>query len=384
MTQTAPPRTVTVIGGGIGGLTAALTFAQTGAKVFLVEQAPEITAVGAGIQITPNAARVLEALGLGDALASASIISQAVVPSDALTGVALARFPLDVQKPPYRLMHRAALIDVLMTACAAAGVEITLGAKVAMITDQDEVLLDTGKALATTDLTIFADGVKSIGRTYIAGGCDPFFTGQVAWRAVIDQDAPPEARIWMAPGRHVVSYPLPGNRLNIVAVQERDAWADEGWSHRADPADVQAAFADCAPVLRDLLAQIGDVHLWGLFRHDVALQWHRGRMVLLGDAAHPTLPFLAQGANMAIEDAYVLAQCVAKGGDPDLALEQYQALRRPRVTRAIAAANANAVNYHLRGVNRQVAHLGLRAIGQVAPKRFLGRLDWLYGHDVTR
>ena len=168
--------------------------------------------------------------------------------------------------------------------------------------------------------------------------------------------------------------------LNIVAVREQAAWAAEGWSHAADPADLRTTFADCAPALRGLLAQVTETRLWGLFRHAVAAHWHHDSIALLGDAAHPTLPFLAQGANLAIEDAWVLASCCDRG----LGLPAYQVLRRARVDRAIAAANANAVNYHLRGVRRTVAHAGLRLIGAVAPQAFLRRMDWLYGRDVTR
>jgi salicylate hydroxylase len=228
-----------------------------------------------------------------------------------------------------------------------------------------------------------ADGLHSALRPMLNGEGAPFFTGQVAWRAVIAADAPAVARIWMLPGRHVVTYPLPGGRLNIVAVREQADWAEEGWHVADDPARLRAAFAGCCAALKALLARVEEVRLWGLFRHEVAARWHGGDVALVGDAAHPTLPFLAQGANLALEDAWVLAAAVDRWPMEE-ALARYQAARRPRAMRAIAAANANAANYHLAGARRAAALAALGAMGRVAPGVFLRRYDWLYRHDVTR
>lgn len=368
-------RSIAIIGGGIGGLTAALAFARQGAQVTVHEQAPAIAEVGAGLQITPNGARALNALGLADAVDSAGLRADAVQPMDALTAHPIARFDLTRQTPPYRFLHRADLIGVLAQACAEAGVRTLLNARISDV---------TAAGMAGADLTIGADGLHSVIRPLLNSPAAPFFTGQVAWRAVVPAaDLPPSAQIWMAPGRHVVTYPLPGHRLNIVAVQERTTWAAEGWHHADNPANLRAAFADCAPALQGLLVRVEATHLWGLFRHPVAEQWHSDRIALLGDAAHPTLPFLAQGANLAIEDAFVLARITDSQPDLAQALQAYQAARRPRVARAIAAANANARNYHLSGVQRRVAHLGLKTLGKIAPDAFINRLGWLYDHDVT-
>ena len=363
-------RHICIVGGGIGGLTTALGFAQRGFHVEVFEQAPALTEVGAGLQITPNGGRVLNALGLDDALDRVSITAQAVQPMDALSGRAVTRFDLSqLDGPPYRFMHRADLIAVLEKACRALGVTIHLGSAV-------------DSADLTADLVIGAEGIKSGTRATLNGDADPFFTGQVAWRAIVDApNADPVAQIWMAPRRHVVTYPLPGGRVNIVAVQERAQWANEGWNHRDDAANLRQVFRDVSPPLMSLLSKVETVHLWGLFRHPVAQHWHKGRVAILGDAAHPTLPFLAQGANLAIEDAWVLAACCEH--DIDAGLVQYQAERAPRVTRAIAAANANARKYHLSGTARTVAHTGLKIVGFVAPNAFLDRMDWLYDLDVT-
>ena len=370
---------VVVVGGGIGGLTAALCFAYHGAHVTVLEQAPALTEVGAGLQITPNGAVVLARLGLGGALKAASVRAQAVCPMDALTCRRLARFDLTrLPGEAYRFLHRADFIDLLAKACASQGVEVRTGVHVAGVA-AGRLQLSHGD-ISPQALIVGADGLHSVLRPVLNGPETPFFTGQVAWRAVVQAKAPPEARIWMAPGRHVVTYPLTHGRLNIVAVQEQAGWAPEGWSHDDDPAAVQATFADTSPALREILAKVTQTRKWGLFRHQVAAQWHKDNIALIGDAAHPTLPFLAQGANLAIEDAWVLASVCDRG----LGLPAYQVLRKARVQRAIAAANANAVNYHLRGVRRGVAHAGLRVIGAVAPQLFLRRMDWLYGRDVTR
>ncbi|MEO1639346.1 MAG: FAD-dependent monooxygenase [Pseudomonadota bacterium] len=375
-------RTVAIIGGGIGGLTAALSFARRGAHVHVYEQAAALTEVGAGLQITPNGRRALDAIGVGKALAASGVTAQAVVPMDAMRSAAITRFDLSTQSPPYLFMHRAALIDILARGCQAAGVTLHLGQ--AISAPGPDGRFTAGGETQAPDLVIGADGIRSVVRGVINRATEPFFTGQVAWRAMIKQDAvDPAAQIWMAPGRHLVTYPLPGDRLNIVAVQERQQWAAEGWHHADEPGNLRQAFADCGWAVKGILGQVEAVNLWGLYRHPVASVWQAGRIAILGDAAHPTLPFLAQGANLAIEDAYVLARCSDE--TPDLAegLRRYQELRRPRVSRAIKAANANARNYHLRGVSRMMAHTGLRAMGAMAPNAFLNRLAWLYDHDVT-
>lgn len=374
-------RTIAVIGGGIGGLTAALAFAKAGARVTVYEQAPALTEVGAGLQITPNGARVLNALGLSEKLRAIGITAQAVQPMNAVTGATIARFDLTSQSPAYRFYHRADLLGALAEACAIAGVILRLGARVT------DVALDgsfsDGGTRVFPKLTVGADGIRSVVRPLLNGAEEPFFTGQVAWRAMIAAPAQPMARIWMSPGRHVVTYPIRDGRLNIVAVQERKAWAEEGWHKPDDPSNLRAAFADACPDLTEILAAVDGTNIWGLYRHPVAACWGNGQVALLGDAAHPTLPFLAQGANLAIEDAWVLVSALSSALDDKSGLQAYENGRQSRVSRAIRAANANARQYHLGGLSARAAHLGLNVLGKVAPTAFLGRLSWLYDHDVT-
>nr|WP_238928639.1 FAD-dependent monooxygenase [Alexandriicola marinus] len=373
-------RQITVIGAGIGGLACAGAMAQAGANVTVLEQAAELREVGAGLQVTPNGARVIRALGLGADYDAGGLAAAAVSPTDALTGRVLARFDLGHTDPAYRFFHRATLQRLLADGAVAQGAAIRTGIRVDRLARGGRIMTDEGAREA--DLVIGADGIHSVARRFCEPDARPAeFTGQVAWRAVVScSDVPPVARIWMAPGRHVVTYPLSAERMNIVAVQERTEWAEEGWHHPDDPENLRTAFADCGPDLRAILDRVEEARLWGLFRHPVARHWHNDRVAILGDAAHPTLPFLAQGANLALEDAFVLARCCA-GLPLDKALPRYQALRRDRVSRAIDAANANARNYHLSGAGRRVAHLGLGLMDRLAPALFLGRFGWLYDYD---
>ncbi len=170
---------------------------------------------------------------------------------------------------------------------------------------------------------------------------------------------------------------------NIVAVEERHSWAEESWSLQDDPQALRAAFAGFTPEVQGWLAQVEAPHLWGLFRHPVAKRWHGQGAAILGDAAHPTLPFLAQGANMALEDAWVLAEALARHDSLPAGLAAYQQTREARVRRIVQAAEGNARAYHLSGLPKRIAHAGLRLGGALAPGLALRRFDWLYGHDVT-
>jgi salicylate hydroxylase len=189
----------------------------------------------------------------------------------------------------------------------------------------------------------------------------------------------------MGPGRHVVTYPLrEGRERNIVAVEERDRWTAEGWTQPDDPMRVARAFSSFAPQVRNWMKSAQEVHVWGLFRHEVAPRWYRDSAVLVGDAAHPTLPFLAQGANMALEDAWVLADSLSKEDSLEAAFAYYEARRASRVTRIVQAANSNARAYHLQpGPVRSVAHAGLSMLNRFAPQLPLRKFDWLYNEDVT-
>lgn len=376
---------IAVLGAGIGGLAAAQALARHGADVTVLEQAAEIAEVGAGLQISPNGCAVLDALGLGAALRGRALQAEAVQLCD-FHGAEVLRLDLTGRGGAFLFLHRADLIDVLAMGARAAGVRMRLLQRVTKVEPGPRPRVDLASgATFEADLVIGADGLHSVARAALNGMTAPFFTRQVAWRALIPNTAGrgPEVRVHMGPMRHVVSYPLrEGRLLNIVAVQERAAWTAESWSQTDDPQALRAAFADFGAEVRAMLAAVEQVHLWGLFRHPVAQVWQREGVAILGDAAHPTLPFMAQGACLALEDAWVLASALAQAQTPAAGLARYQALRETRARRVVDAASRNAWKYHLSFPPlRWAAHTALRAGGRLAPERMLRQFDWIYDYD---
>lgn len=381
-----------IIGAGIGGLTAALALRQTGFAVTVLERRAEIAELGAGLQLGPNATKVLDRLGIMDAVMSVASRPDAVVLRDGRTGrisgtVRMGDVVSRRHGAPFVQIHRADLLDCLRVAAAAAGAELHTDAEVVEVAQVSapHVQLHDGRVIEA-DLVIGADGVRSGTRKVLFGGGEVVYTGQRAWRATVPAQAPGNrAEIAMLPGRHVVTYPLrQGAMVNIVAVEETSDWTKEGWTHPADPEALQARFSDVHAELRALLKQVDDVFVWGLFAHPPLQGWARGHVALLGDAAHPMLPFLAQGAGMAIEDAWVLAASLQQQ-DIEPGLQAYSARRLPRATRVQAASQANTSRYHMQsGALRFARHMALRSAGVLARDALLSRLDWLYGHDVTR
>ncbi len=382
-------RNVIVVGGGIAGLACAAVLGRTGASVTVLERAHDLSEVGAGLQVSPNGLAVLRAMGLETALQQRGAVqAQAVSLRDYQQSGEVAR--LDLTRlgvdQRYYFVHRADVLAVLLDAARRAGVEIVTNAQVTALSQGDPAQVRTADGtVRRAELVVCADGVHSVGRQTLNPSSEPFFTGQVAWRALVpNPGVPPEARVYMGPGRHIVSYPLRGGTLvNLVAVEERDAWAAEGWDHRGDADILRQTFADFTGPAADLLNAVDDVSVWGLFRHPIAPKWYGDGIVLIGDAAHPTLPFLAQGANMALEDVWVLSQSLKNNGLQGIS--EYQSCRMRRVPRVLKAADGNAKNYHLRhGVKRRVAHAGLKILSRAAPKLMLGKFDWLYKFDVTK
>lgn len=382
---------ITVAGAGIGGLTAAIALSRRGAQVTVLEQAAEITEVGAGIQVSPNGFAVLKALGLGEAFRAIATQGEAVELRDYRAGNLVARLDLGLlpQDQPYFFVHRADLIEVLAEAARDSGVRIRLLQQVdsVRLEDRPELQMANGDTLRA-ELLIGAEGIHSKLRQTLNGVQAPFFTRQTAWRATIPNviGHPNVSRVYMGPRQHMVTYPLRGGEIiNIVAVQERTGWAEEGWMHEDDPENLRQAFAGYGGEAKRMLDAVERVGFWGLFRHPVAPVWHKGRAAILGDAAHPTLPFMAQGAVMAMEDAWVLADALDAAETVEAGLAAYQARREARVKKVIEAANGNAWKYHLSFPPiRLGAHLGLRALSTLAPKRLMQQFDWIYRHDVTK
>lgn len=381
---------IAIIGAGIGGLAAALALRLRGADVQVVEQADALSEVGAGLQISPNGFAVVKALGVAPQLRALGVRAKAVDLCDYKNSRLVCRLDLarDTPELEYRFMHRADLVDLLYLACLDEGVEFTFSQTVTAIGEPDKphIVTDTGMSM-NPDFVIGADGIKSLMRGALGNSALPQFSGQVAWRAIVPNSCahPDHATVHMAPRRHMVSYPLRDrSAINLVLVQERSQWAEEGWSQRDDPINLRNAFGDFGGMAAKLISGIECTHLWGLFVHPVASNWGQGRMALVGDAAHPMLPFLAQGANMALEDAWVLANCLDAQGPLEERLAAYQLKRKARVTRVARAAAGNAWKYHLSAPPlRWAAHLSLQLMAATAPRLLLGQFNWLYRHDVT-
>jgi salicylate hydroxylase len=396
-------RTVVIAGAGIGGLTAALTVARHGYRVVLLEQAERLEETGAGIQLSPNASRVLIALGLRERLAAHVSAPEDLTVANARTGRVLARAPLGAAAEqrygaPYWIIHRGDLQSVLLEAVQAnPDIVLRLGTRVddfAAHSDgitvaahsQRETIEERGVAL------VGADGLWSRLRGRLGHHEPPRFAGHTAWRALVPAAAVvcelsvPAVNLWFGRGGHVVYYPVRGGRLiNVVAIM-RDDWAEPGWSAPGDRAEILAEFRPRAwqGPPREILCAADRWLKWALFDVAPLSHWGHGPVTLLGDAAHPILPYLAQGAAMAIEDAAELGQCLERmahtSGDLTGALRLYEQRRFARTAQTQREARRNGAVYHMGAAAGFMRTLAVAAMGG---KRLVSRYDWLYGWTPT-
>jgi salicylate hydroxylase len=387
-----------IAGGGIAGMAAALALARKGWRVTVCEQAAAPAEIGAGLQMSPNAINVLRMLDVFDAVAAKAFRPGAAVMRDGHSGrviyhVALGAMSVARWGAPYLHVHRVDLLAALTDAALAAGAEIRGAALVEGYVSRPEgpaLKLAGGETLAG-DLVIGADGIRSALRGQLNGPEAPEFTGQIAWRGTIPAEHLPEglvapnATVWAGPGRHLVTYCLRGGSLvNFVAVEERSEWTDEGWSTPGDSDDLRRAFTGWHRDVTGLLDHVEETFLWGLFGRPEQVRWVDGPVVLIGDAAHPMLPFMAQGAAMALEDVAVLAGKLQASGDVPAALRAYEERRWPRVARVQHKSIANGKLFHRRpGLARQGQWGLVSTVSRMAPGLAAGQLDWLYGYDAT-
>ena len=383
---------VAVIGGGIGGLSAALALLKTGCDVHVYEQAAKFGEIGAGIQIAPNASRLLQRLGLGAALDAWGVRPGAVHQRRWDDGRTLQRAPLGPEVEaafgaPYYHFHRGDLAALL--AAALPPERAHAGHRLAGIEEKD------GRAIARfengvsaeADVLVGADGIHSRVRALTFGPDAPRFTGCAAWRGLVPAEriahlgVEVASHLWMGPGGHCVHYWVSAQRmLNVVCIVERGNWTAESWTDRGNVADVLARFEGWHPVVRGLIGAFSETFIWALHDRAPLPSWTRGPVALLGDACHPMLPMAAQGAAQAIEDGAALATLLAAmPGDVPGALARYEAVRKPRATRLQELSAVNRKRFHLPDGPEQLERDALLVTNG---DRTFAAMKWLYEHDA--
>ncbi|HVC55732.1 MAG TPA: FAD-dependent monooxygenase [Stellaceae bacterium] len=389
--MTGAPLRIAVIGAGIGGLSAALSLRQAGFAVDVYEQAPELTEVGGGINMGPNAVRILQRLGLGAGLDREGIRPLGTHQRRWQDGRTLQKAPLNplceiLYGAPHMTIHRRDLLAVI-----AAGFPVEhlhLGHRLvgfAEAGDAVEASFANG-ARVSIDVLVGADGIHSTAGARLFGEEEPAFAGCVAYRGLVPVERIAElglelgSQSWVGPGGHFVHYFVSrGRLLNFVGWTEHDSWNREDWTDRATIERASAAFAGWHPQVQKIIAAADTCFIWALFDRDPLPRWSIGRTTLLGDACHPMYPFMGQGAAQAIEDGAALAACLRAGAaDPAAALKRYEQLRLPRVSRVQALSRANKIRFHMPdGPAQQARDAEWAKAGDRSPDA----LRWLYAHD---
>jgi salicylate hydroxylase len=382
---------IAIVGAGLGGLTAAAVLLQRGHRVRVFEQAAELGEIGAGIQMSANAMKVLDRLGLRDTLAPLAVRPQAFEFRRFDSGEMLHRLPLGdahAQRhgAPYFQLHRAdlhrALLDVVRQHDPAA---VVLTTRVSGLQERDDDVQITfdGGGSAAAELVVGADGIKSVVRQHVLGDDKPVFTGQLAWRCLVPtEQIPPALRtdvvstIWCGPKNHAVTYYLRGGALlNFVGCVE-GAWEEESWTARRPWHELDADYQGWHPMVRAVVERVDrdQCFRWALNQRAPHARWSSGRITLLGDAVHATLPYMAQGAAMAIEDAAVLARALARPGTLSQRLDCYQQHRSPRTARVVRESAEMGELYHLTDAQAMREAFVARDIAR-------SRNEWLYPYD---
>jgi salicylate hydroxylase len=383
-------RPIIVVGGGIGGLACALALARVGRPVRVLEQAPEFREVGAGIQLGPNTFKMFDRLGLTETVDAVAVYPGNLVMMDGITGEEVTRVPLGGMRErfgyPYAVIHRGDLLAAILSACLQSNlITLETSRKVAGYMDRGNKVV-----VATEDgaeyegaAAVGCDGLWSLIRAELVADGPPRVSGHVAYRAVLPTPEFPEAMrqndvvLWAGPKNHLVHYPLRrGELYNLVAVFHSSRY-EEGWNSFGDPGELREHFRGNRPEVRALLEKIEEWRMWVLCDREPVRRWSRGRVALLGDAAHPMLQYLAQGAGMAIEDAVELAAQVERFGD-DLpaAFEAYVDARYLRTARVQVMARVYGEFYHVAGVVRELRNMTL---GARTPEQAIEGSAWLYG-----
>ena len=387
------PTSIAVIGGGIGGLAAAASLLRAGFDVEVYEQARALGEVGAGINIGPNASRILHRFGIAERLAKDGIRPLTFDQRRWDDGRFLVRAPLGEAvettfNAPYYTLHRG---DLHRAIAAAVPVDrVHLGHRFTHLVDhgdQVEAHFENGASISA-DVLIGADGIHSVVRHALFGPEKPRFTGCVAYRGLVPADRLTHldlertTQIWVGPGRHFVHYFVSAGKLvNFVAVTEEDSWLRESWVDRGEVADALVAFAGWHRQVLSIIGSADETYKWGLFDRSPLPRWSVGRVTLLGDSRHPMLPFMGQGAAQAIEDAATLKGCLEKFADDiPAALRLYEQLRLPRASRLQGMSEINKTRFHLPDGQAQAQRDAEMASG--ATDWSWAAIAWLYEHDA--
>jgi 2-polyprenyl-6-methoxyphenol hydroxylase-like FAD-dependent oxidoreductase len=383
---------IAIVGGGIGGIAAALSLLKAGFDAHVYEQARSISEVGAGIVLTPNAVRVLHGLGLADALEKFGVAPLAWRQRRWDDGRTLLVSPLNRAAGAPAMFYTFYRPDVIaMLAGQLPSERLHLSHRLTGFTDRgDNVELQfAGDTSVTADVMIGADGIHSTVRELLFGPEHPRFTGCIASRVMVPAERlahlnlPVESQLWMGPGKHFVHYFVNGRRLvNGVCLIDQDTWTKESWNEPGDIPTALAAYEGWHEQVRSIIAAADKIYIWGLFDRAPLKRWSVNRVTLLGDSCHPMLPFLAQGAAQAIEDGATLAAVLARAGDDiPAALHRYEELRLPRTARVQAVAAGNKDRNHLPDGPEQRARDAAMAAGSADWS--IGASAWVYDHDAT-
>ena len=378
---------IAIVGGGLAGLATANALQTFGLKADVFETAPVLGEIGAAVNTSPQAVKALQAIGVGDKVAAVGTTSRGIYTRNMQTGefleindrlAAAARFGA-----PYYTFHRADLLDALAGGLDASSIHLDHRLTGLEEHTDHSILTFANGARVEASIVIGADGVRSVVRQTLYGDDNPTYTGQMVWRALLNgSDVPaevlePTGRIqWVGPGCHLLAYYIRDRKLvNIVTQEDTDKWVEEGWSTRGDPDEMRLSFPNPEPLLEKLLSLVTVCSKWGLFTRPLTQNWGRGRIQLIGDAAHAMLPNAGQGACQAFEDAYILARWLKDGRDPVEAFADFRHVRIPRVHGVQRLSIANARFKHMRDGAAQKESI---ASGQGSVH---GNSDWVWGYD---
>jgi salicylate hydroxylase len=376
-----------IVGGGLAGLAVANGLKNFGINAEVFEQAPALGEIGAAVNTSPQAVKALRAIGAGEAIAAVGHLSPGVYTRNMQTGEFLEftdRHKMaERYGAPYYSFHRADLLDAL-----AGGVDpsnVHLGHRLTGIEERDDgtILSFANGTRVEAEYLIAADGVRSVVRQALYGADNPTYTGQMVWRSLLNANDVPKDVLepyghtqWVGPGCHFIAYHIRrGKHVNVVTQQDTDQWVEEGWSTKGDPEEMRRSFPNPEPRLARLLSIITECSKWGLFTRPLTRNWGRGRIQLIGDAAHAMLPSVGQGACQAFEDSYILSRWLEARSDPVEAFANFRRVRIPRVHGVQRLSFENKDFKHMRDAAKQKESItsGKRGVH--------GNIEWVWGYD---